>query len=101
MPEFDVVRFHRLLETERFGRNLIFEPSVGSTLDLARQAAEHDAPEGTVALADEQTAGRGRLGRSWVSPPGVNLMPTVVLRPPPEALRWVAMMPPLAVVRAV
>jgi len=101
MPEFDVVRFHAALRTKRFGRHLIFERSVGSTLDVARHAAEHDAPEGTVALADEQTAGRGRLGRTWVSPPGVNLMPTLVLRPPREVLRWIPMIPPLAIVRAI
>src|SRR5437868_113824 len=57
---FDLTRFHRLLQTETLGRDLIFEPSVPSTMDLARDAALHAAPEGLVALADEQTAGRGR-----------------------------------------
>src|SRR5205807_23450 len=66
---FDLTRFHELLQTETLGRDLIFEPSVPSTMDLARDAALHAAPEGLVALADEQTAGRGRLGRSWISPP--------------------------------
>ena len=54
---FDLTRFHSLLKTKTFGRNLIFEPSVGSTMDLARDAALHGAVEGTLALADEQTAG--------------------------------------------
>jgi BirA family biotin operon repressor/biotin-[acetyl-CoA-carboxylase] ligase len=98
---FDLTRFHELLQTETLGRDLIFEPSVPSTMDLARQAALHGAPEGLVALADEQTAGRGRLGRSWVSPPAVNLMPTMLLRPPTAILRQIPMIAPLAVCYAV
>jgi BirA family biotin operon repressor/biotin-[acetyl-CoA-carboxylase] ligase len=98
---FDLTRFHTLLATRAFGRNLIFEPSVGSTMDLARDAARHGAAEGTVALADEQTAGRGRLGRSWVTPPAVNLASTIVLRPHVSILRQIAMIAPLAIAEAV
>jgi len=101
MPPFDLTRFHSLLATRSFGRSLIFEPSVGSTMDLARDAALHGAAEGTLALADEQTAGRGRLGRSWVTPPAVNLASTLVLRPPASVLRQIAMITPLAIVDAV
>jgi BirA family biotin operon repressor/biotin-[acetyl-CoA-carboxylase] ligase len=101
MPPFDVDRFQSVLRTDTFGRNLLFEPSVGSTMDVARKAAEQGAIEGTVALADEQTAGRGRLGRSWVAPPAVNLLPTLLLRPPPSVLRQIAMIAPLAVSDAV
>jgi len=98
---FDLTHFRALLKTQSFGRNLIFEPSVGSTMDLARDAALHGAAEGTVACADEQTAGRGRLGRSWVTPPAVNLASTLVLRPPASLLREIAMMAPLAICHAV
>ncbi len=98
---FDLTRFHALLRTRAFGRDLIFQPSVGSTMDLARDAALHDAPEGAVALADAQTAGRGRLGRSWVTPPGANLVPTLLLRPPAAVLRQIAMIAPLAVCHAI
>ena len=98
---FDLTRFNALLQTESFGQNLIFEPVVGSTMDLARDAAHHGAAEGAVALADEQTAGRGRLGRSWVTPPAANLTFTLLLRPPAPVLRQVAMITPLAIVRAV
>lgn len=101
MPPFDLTRFHSLLATRSFGRNVIFEPSVGSTMDLARDAALHGAIEGAVALADEQTAGRGRLGRSWVTPPAVNLASTLLLRPPASILRQIAMITPLAIVDAV
>lgn len=94
---FDVTHFQSLLTTERFGRNLLFEPSVGSTMDLAREAASQGAPEGTIAAADEQTAGRGRLGRTWVTPPAVNLASTIVVRPPHSVLRDIAMIAPLAV----
>jgi BirA family biotin operon repressor/biotin-[acetyl-CoA-carboxylase] ligase len=97
---FDLTRFHALLRTETFGRTLIFEPSAGSTMDMAREAALHGAPEGTVAVADEQTAGRGRLQRTWISPPRVNVMSTIVLRPPDAAMRQAAMIAPLAVVEA-
>ncbi|HYM16529.1 MAG TPA: biotin--[acetyl-CoA-carboxylase] ligase [Dehalococcoidia bacterium] len=98
---FDLSRFHALLETRTFGRNLIFEPSVGSTMDVARDSARRGAPAGTLVVADEQTAGRGRLGRSWVTPPGSNLASTLVLRPRASLLREVAMMAPLAICHAV
>jgi len=101
MPPFDVERFRAALRTRAFGRELIFEPSTSSTMDDARAAAERGAAEGLVALADEQTAGRGRLGRSWVAPPAVNLLPTLLLRPPSAAMRQVAMIAPLAVCGAI
>jgi BirA family biotin operon repressor/biotin-[acetyl-CoA-carboxylase] ligase len=43
--------------------------------------AEQDSPQGTVVIAEQQTAGRGRMGRSWHSPPGLNLYATIILRP--------------------
>jgi BirA family biotin operon repressor/biotin-[acetyl-CoA-carboxylase] ligase len=99
---FDPVRFNALLKTRAFGQNLIFEASVGSTMDLARDAAEHDAAEGTLALTDEQTAGRGRMGRSWVAPPAANLLSTLILRPPSmKVMRRIAMIAPLAIVEGV
>lgn len=101
MTAFDVTRFHGLLRTASFGRNFIFEESVGSTMDLARDAAAHAAPEGTVSFADEQTAGRGRLGRSWITPPATNLAATLLLRPPASVLRAIAMITPLAICDAV
>jgi BirA family biotin operon repressor/biotin-[acetyl-CoA-carboxylase] ligase len=99
--KFDATRFHSLLTTKVLGRNLLFEPSVGSTMDMARDAAAHGAPEGTLAVADEQTAGRGRLGRSWLTPPATNLASTLLLYPTVSVLRSIAMITPLAIVRAV
>jgi BirA family transcriptional regulator, biotin operon repressor / biotin---[acetyl-CoA-carboxylase] ligase len=52
-----------------------------STMARAAELAAGGAPEGTTVVADEQLAGRGRLGRGWVAPPGTSLLFTVVLRP--------------------
>jgi BirA family biotin operon repressor/biotin-[acetyl-CoA-carboxylase] ligase len=57
---------------------------VSSTNTLAMDLAGRGAPHGTVVVADAQEDGRGRLGRKWSSPPGVNLYFTIVLRPPVE-----------------
>ena len=55
---------------------------VSSTNTVALEAAKQDAPEGLVIVADHQTAGRGRPGRQWLSPPGKNLLCSILLRPP-------------------
>ena len=54
---------------------------VGSTNTYVRERARQGAPAGLVAVADHQTAGRGRLGRRWESPPGANLLVSFLLRP--------------------
>jgi BirA family transcriptional regulator, biotin operon repressor / biotin---[acetyl-CoA-carboxylase] ligase len=56
-------------------------PQVGSTNDLAKQAARAGAPAMLALVADAQTAGRGRMGRAWIAPPGANLTASVILRP--------------------
>lgn len=55
---------------------------VTSTMDVAAARAVAGAPAGTVILAEEQTNGRGRLGRRWTAPPGACLLLTVIFRPP-------------------
>jgi BirA family biotin operon repressor/biotin-[acetyl-CoA-carboxylase] ligase len=62
---------------------------VGSTNDEVTALAAGGAPEGTCVVAEEQTAGRGRLDRTWVSPPGAGLWASVLIRPAdvPKA-RW-------------
>ena len=74
---------------------LHFYASIGSTNDRAKELAQGGAPEGTLVVADEQTAGRGRAGRSWFSPAGAGLAFSVVLRPAasrPEAIGvWTAL----------
>ncbi len=54
---------------------------VSSTLDVIHKLAERDAPAGTVVIADEQTAGRGRFGRIWHSPPGSGIWMGFLARP--------------------
>lgn len=67
---------------ERWGREAVrLYGKVGSTNDVARRLAEEDAPAGTIVLAREQTAGKGRHGRSWYSPAGRGVYLTMVFRP--------------------
>jgi BirA family biotin operon repressor/biotin-[acetyl-CoA-carboxylase] ligase len=75
-----------LLSTHDFGRTLHHLDEVGSTSDVANQLALEGAEHGETVIAESQTAGRGRRGRSWVSPPGKNLYLSMVLRPdlPPQ-----------------
>jgi BirA family biotin operon repressor/biotin-[acetyl-CoA-carboxylase] ligase len=56
--------------------------SVPTTMARAAELAAAGVPEGATVLAEEQTEGRGRLGRAWVAPPGSSLLLSVVLRPP-------------------
>jgi BirA family transcriptional regulator, biotin operon repressor / biotin---[acetyl-CoA-carboxylase] ligase len=55
--------------------------TVGSTNTEARRLAEKGAPEGTIVIAEEQTAGKGRKGRDWVSPKQTGIYATLILRP--------------------
>ena len=65
----------------KIGRDLLFFDSVASTNTIAMDMASQGCPEGTVVVADSQTAGKGRLGRTWISPPGKNVYLSIVLRP--------------------
>ncbi|MGD0625300.1 MAG: biotin--[acetyl-CoA-carboxylase] ligase [Thermodesulfobacteriota bacterium] len=64
------------------GREILFFPDVDSTNQKARDHSLKGAGEGLVILADSQSKGKGRLGRQWQSPPGVNLYASIILRPP-------------------
>ena len=68
----------------RFGREYLYVPSTPSTQRLLVP----DAPEGTVAVADEQIEGRGRLGRRWEAPAGTSVLCSVQLRPKVDASRF-------------
>src|SRR6266540_3172458 len=89
------------LVTRFVGRRLLYFTSTTSTMDVARAEAEAGAPEGTVVFAEEQTRGRGRFDRAWVSPAGKNLYLTVVMRPRLDRLRSLGIVAPLAVALAV
>jgi BirA family transcriptional regulator, biotin operon repressor / biotin---[acetyl-CoA-carboxylase] ligase len=70
------------LDTARVGRRVAVWNRVVSTNDLAARAALSSANEGLVILAEEQTAGRGRRGRSWLAPPRTSILMSVLLFPP-------------------
>lgn len=63
-----------------FGARLHYASEVGSTNDLAAAAADRGEPEGTTVIAGAQTAGRGRLGRTWFSPPDAGLYVSTIIR---------------------
>jgi BirA family biotin operon repressor/biotin-[acetyl-CoA-carboxylase] ligase len=73
--------FQRGLTTQIFGRNLFIFDSIDSTNAYAKTLAERGAEEGTVVLADHQTAGRGRFGRKWEAEPGSNLLFSLIILP--------------------
>jgi BirA family transcriptional regulator, biotin operon repressor / biotin---[acetyl-CoA-carboxylase] ligase len=70
----------------RLGRPRLHLRATTSTNDRARELAQAGAPHGTLVTAAEQTAGRGRQGRTWTAPPGSALLLSVVLRDPPALL---------------
>lgn len=75
------------LEGRRLGACLDCHDRLDSTNNRARQLAERGYPEGTLVTAETQTAGKGRRGRVWVSPPGTGLWFSLILRPAAPAAR--------------
>lgn len=69
------------------GRNIEYHPIIDSTNIRAKALGDAGAPHMTLVLADEQTAGRGRMTRSWVSPPGTSALMSLLVRPPLPAYR--------------
>jgi BirA family biotin operon repressor/biotin-[acetyl-CoA-carboxylase] ligase len=102
LPTFSKPYFTWGLHTDYVGRRFIYRPVSESTMDDARRMLERiNLPQGALVLAESQEAGRGRVGRPWVSPPDVNLYMTIILFPTQEALRQLPIVTPLAVARAV
>ena len=81
--------------------DLSWHDEVGSTNDLAMAAATNGAREGVVIAANAQSAGRGRLGRSWSSPPGAGLYVSVVLHPSRDALSLITIAAGVAVAEGI
>ena len=89
------------LETRFIGQRVIYYPSLASTMEVAkREAARRRAAEGTVIIADEQTGGRGRLKRVWLSPKG-SIALSIVLYPDAVYLPSLIMLASLAVVHSI
>lgn len=80
IPEFSVEELRILIKGD-IGREIIFLENTDSTNNIAMEFADKGALHGTVAIADAQTRGKGRLGRAWVSPPKSNIYMSVILRP--------------------
>jgi BirA family biotin operon repressor/biotin-[acetyl-CoA-carboxylase] ligase len=91
------------LHTEFVGQHVVHLDSVTSTNDVAKRLAREGAPEGTLVVAEEQTAGRGRQGRRWIAPAGSSLLISVVFRPSflPAGLPHLLMASGLAAARAI
>ena len=83
----------------RLGHTVEHHAEIGSTNDRARAALAEPGGNGLAVVADRQMAGRGRMGRSWLSPSGTNLLLSVGLRPdlPIERAWWLAAAAALAV----
>lgn len=88
------------LFTRIVGRRLLYYPELSSTMDEAGKLGEGDTEEGAVVVAEVQSAGRGRQGRSWVSQPG-NLLVSVLFRPSLDALPFISIIGGIAAARAV
>ena len=91
------------LDTAWAGKRIVSLKSVDSTNHYARMLAAEGAPEGTLVVAEEQTAGRGRRGRGWISPAGEGIFMTLILRPRvhPSKVAGLSLQTALAVARAI
>jgi BirA family transcriptional regulator, biotin operon repressor / biotin---[acetyl-CoA-carboxylase] ligase len=81
MPPFEVESFRRLLRTRVMGQVCHAFDVLASTNASMHARGRLGDPEGTVVLADQQTAGRGQADKMWISPPRCNLYVSVLLRP--------------------
>ena len=88
------------LTTKFIGKRIIHYATVTSTMEVAKELARQGAEEGTVVIADEQISGRGRLGRTWLSPKG-SLTLSIVFRPSLRLLSQLLMLTSVAVVHVI
>lgn len=97
----DAIRPH--LATRVIGTTLLLHDEVDSTNRVLADLAHQGAPDGTVVVAESQTAGRGRLGRTWLSPRGLNLYVSILLARmlPSEMITWTPMLAAVAVFRTI
>ena len=99
--DLDIPALERALAHRTIGHRIHHYDLIGSTMDESRRLASDGAAEGTVVIAEEQTAGRGRFNRAWVSPRGENLSFSVILTPLASQLPYMNMAATLAVARTV
>ena len=99
--EFNKEIIQALLRPRVFGSTIMFFDTIESTMDEARSLAKNGCEEGVLVVANQQTSGRGRFERVWISPPDVNLYMSIVLRPKAEHLHQMAMMSSLALAKII
>ena len=78
---FNAFEISSNLKTSFIGKDISFYKDIGSTNEIAREFAIKGAQEGFAVTADSQTKGKGRLGRKWESPAGMNIYTSIILRP--------------------
>jgi BirA family biotin operon repressor/biotin-[acetyl-CoA-carboxylase] ligase len=88
------------LATRFIGQRVIYYPRLTSTMDIAKHQAQQGAREGTVIVAEEQTVGRGRIKRTWLSPKG-SIALSIILYPQLAYLSSLIMVASLAVVHGI
>jgi len=97
-----VAGIQSLLKTEVIGRNMLVEPSLSSTNTVMK---EHylNRPDGFTLIAEEQTGGRGRLGRSFASPAGTGVYVSVLFHPsvPVNRIHFITLAAAVAVTEAI
>jgi BirA family biotin operon repressor/biotin-[acetyl-CoA-carboxylase] ligase len=91
------------LRTDFVGQSIVYHSSLSSTNELLKGLAAQGTPEGMLVIADEQTAGRGRLDRKWLSLPGTGLLMSLLFRPnlPPHQAQRLTMICALAIAEAI
>lgn len=102
-PSFSIDRIRAQLKTHTIGATLHVYDEVDSTNRVLADLVRKGAPNGAVVLAESQTAGRGRQGRRWISPPGVNLYCSVMLDGAASTIAtgWFPLLAAVAVARAI
>ena len=100
MPNLIASTVRQGLYTHVIGRRILYYPELKSTMDEAARLADEGAEEGAVVIAERQSAGRGRQGRSWVSQPG-NLLFSILFRPEMAQLPFIDIIGGVAAARAV
>ena len=102
-PDLHPFEISEALDTSQFGREIFFQTEVDSTNRWAKRLAAEGAVEGTLVLAESQTQGRGRLGRSWASAPGKGLWFSVILKPKisPAELAGMTILTAVSMARAI
>ena len=88
------------LATHFIGQRVIYYPRLTSTMEVAKREAQQGAAEGTIVVADEQTAGKGRMQRTWLSPTG-SIALSIILYPSVLYLPYLIMLASLAVVYSI